>query len=106
MGIRGGSHVHVGFIQTPKFQQFTRQINRLYASGLYETYPIRNPGPLIPEWNIYTASHSHPRVTYYRLLVFVVIFSFGTLKAILAHVGDQTEANWIDWAVVVGATSM
>jgi len=53
-----------------------------------------------------TVSHPHPRITYYRLLIFVIIFSFGTLKAILAYVGKQTEANWMDWAVVVGATSM
>ena len=74
--------------------------------GLYETYPIRNPGLLIPERDIDAVSHPHPRVTYYRLFVFVIIFGFGTVKAILAHAGDQTEANWMDWAVGVGAMSM
>lgn len=82
-------------------------MNRLYAWCLYETYPIRNPGLLIIHGrDVDTVSRPHPRVTYYRLIVFVILFGFGTLKAILAHLGDRTEANWMDWAVGVGATSM
>jgi len=53
-----------------------------------------------------TAALPHLHITHYRLRVSMVVFSFGTIKAILAYLGYQTGATWLEWAFGVGVTSM
>lgn len=89
---------------------FKRDLLDLLWALLESKFAFQRPRYLSHELSIPavddSASHPHLHITHYRLGVSVVVISLGVTKAILLYLGYQTGANWLEWVLGVGVTSM